>query len=515
PAPTPSPTPAPAPLPSGFPSTIVLSSDKPQGATEGDSIRFSVTVDAPKASGQYGPAPSAPPTGTVTIYFQNQRCVATLSPPSPTPGPRGSCIIDNVLAGDDWNVVAVYSGDANWRASVVRTQISVKPKPSSTPAPTPAPAPAPVYPPAPTIILPPPTSNIIVTVIVNNIINIGGGGNIPSAGNPAVPSQPAVKADATLARFDAPTGIARDKQGNLYVSDRNNCTIRKIALDGTVTTIAGFAGQKGKLDGVGPLARFTAPSALTIDGKGNLYVLDNRDLRKIVIETGVVTTIVASPEIADTTTDNFLLPDSLAADSKGNLFVSDYLLGAIWRVDVNTPPTAEQISAGQTAPVKVSRFATLSAGIFDPLSAGPSSIAVDALDNLYVSELPYSPNANGASTIRKIDATGMTMSTLVDATVGLVNVHGLALDATGDLFVNENSLLLRLNPVDRSIVTYKLPGSPAGGTVTAASIVANEIGDRLYFTDAAKNTVDVLQPDGAIQVIAGKAGEKGSIDVTP
>jgi len=425
--------------------------------------------------------------------------------PSSASGASGSCTIMNAKAGEGWNVAALYPGDENWRASAASTEINVA-RQNSNGAAVPPPPPPPVtviYPPAPTVITPPPTSNVIVTVIQN--VNVGGGtGNTSGRGQPAGQptgqpmGQPAGQpstVDASIARFNAPTGIARDKDGNIYISDRNNFTIRKIAPNGAVTTIAGTAGQKGDTDGIGAAARFNAPGALTIDNAGNLFIIDNRNLRKVVLASGMVSTVVATPANSNGLTNTFVLPDNLAADANGNVFVTDYLIGVVWKVD----PTGQ-----------VTRFATISSGILNVTGSGPSGIAIDALNNLYITDLAYSPNAGGASSIRKIAPDG-SVTTVVEASVGLVNAHGLAVDVNGNFFVNENALIVRVN-TDRTIATYKLPPSPVGGTVTAAGLTVEPAGQDVYFTDAAKNTVNVLQRNGTIRVLAGAAGQAGSVD---
>ncbi|HZM01402.1 MAG TPA: serine/threonine-protein kinase, partial [Candidatus Saccharimonadales bacterium] len=93
------------------------------------------------------------------------------------------------------------------------------------------------------------------------------------------------------AQFDAPEGIAIDRDGNLYVADTGNNTIRKVTPDGLVTTIAGLAGTRGSFDGVGRAARLWVPFSLAIDGKKNIYVaeLGNNDIREITPEGLVVT----------------------------------------------------------------------------------------------------------------------------------------------------------------------------------------------------------------------------------
>jgi hypothetical protein len=96
----------------------------------------------------------------------------------------------------------------------------------------------------------------------------------------------------TAARFDAPQGCWADAT-YLYVCDTNNHTIRKIArTTGAVTTLAGTAGASGTTDATGSSARFHDPKGIWGDGNGNLYVTDytNNSVRKIVASSGVVTT---------------------------------------------------------------------------------------------------------------------------------------------------------------------------------------------------------------------------------
>jgi sugar lactone lactonase YvrE len=97
----------------------------------------------------------------------------------------------------------------------------------------------------------------------------------------------------SAAGFDYPLGVAVDSAGNVYVADTNNDTIRKIMPTGVVTTLAGMAGMQGSIDGTGAAARFYAPSGVAVDSAGNVYVADtaNHIIRKIT-PAGVVTTIV-------------------------------------------------------------------------------------------------------------------------------------------------------------------------------------------------------------------------------
>ncbi len=104
-------------------------------------------------------------------------------------------------------------------------------------------------------------------------------------------------ADGTgaAASFNGPMGITTDG-ASLYVADANNNTIRKIVIaTGVVTTLAGTAGTSGHADGTGAAASFSFPNDITTDGT-NLYVADtnNNTVRKMVIATGVVTTLAGT-----------------------------------------------------------------------------------------------------------------------------------------------------------------------------------------------------------------------------
>ena len=94
------------------------------------------------------------------------------------------------------------------------------------------------------------------------------------------------------ARFNQPAGVAADNAGNLYVADTGNHTIRKVTPAGLVTTLAGLEGSAGSVDGTGSAAQFNAPTGVAVDSAGNVYLADtgNNTIRKVTAA-GVVTTL--------------------------------------------------------------------------------------------------------------------------------------------------------------------------------------------------------------------------------
>lgn len=127
--------------------------------------------------------------------------------------------------------------------------------------------------------------------------------------------------------------MAVDSKGNVYVADSNNDTIRKVTPAGVVTTLAGLAGNYGSKDGSGSAAEFGTinggPTGVVVDSVGNVYVADrpNLTIRKVA-PTGVVTTVAGLAGFRPSgdgtgSAAGFYYPYGVAADSAGNLYVAD------------------------------------------------------------------------------------------------------------------------------------------------------------------------------------------------
>jgi methylmalonyl-CoA mutase cobalamin-binding subunit len=95
----------------------------------------------------------------------------------------------------------------------------------------------------------------------------------------------------SAARFNSPRGIVTAPDGSLLVADSGNHTVRRIAADGTVTTIAGVAGVAGHDDGLAVTAHLNTPSGIDVDARGEIFVADtgNHVIRMITSDGQLVT----------------------------------------------------------------------------------------------------------------------------------------------------------------------------------------------------------------------------------
>ena len=317
-------------------------------------------------------------------------------------------------------------------------------------------------------------------------------------------------ADGTgsAARFSAPVGVAIDTSGNVYVGDGGNNTIRKITIPGgVVTTVAGSAPTAGSTDGTGSAALFNAPSGLAVDSSGTIYVADslNNTIRKIT-STGVVTTFAGSAGVtgsADGTGSaaQFNLPRGVALDSAHNvLYVVDGQNHTIRKITI--PGAVVTTLAGQAGtPGHADGNGT--AAQFNT----PRGVAVDIAGNVYVGD-------TFNHTIRKIDPTSGNVTTLAgcaghpgsnDAPGGPCGTprfrqpRGVAVDSAGNVYVGDsgNAEIRKITPA--GVVTTVAGSSAVGtgsadGTGSAALFnfpygVAVDTSGNIYVADSSNNTI--------------------------
>ncbi|MDE0265148.1 MAG: hypothetical protein OXJ37_22290 [Bryobacterales bacterium] len=164
---------------------------------------------------------------------------------------------------------------------------------------------------------------------------------------------------AAQAQLNRPSAIAVDADGNIFVGEYAGYRVRKIDTVGTITTIAGVGTKGGAGDG-GPAnaAQFNFISGLAVDGSGNVYVSDMNEvrIRKIAPE-GTITTIAGTGIPGHTghggpaIEARIRTPGGIALDSSGNLFLTEFWAGRLRRIDpagviTTIAGTGEQSSTG-------------------------------------------------------------------------------------------------------------------------------------------------------------------------
>jgi serine/threonine-protein kinase len=274
------------------------------------------------------------------------------------------------------------------------------------------------------------------------------------------------------ARFSGPVDVAVDAEGNVYVADSTNHRVRKIAPDGTVTTLAG-SDQVVPVDGPVSEAVFSTPTGIALAASGALYVADSVEedphpmLVRLITPEGTVTTVAGSWE--DGYKDGFgpdvqfKVPASVAVDDAGNVYVADT---NNHRIRLISPEGEVTTFAGLPK-------AGYAAGYADGPAAeakfnGPRSVAVDGAGNVYVAD-------TGNHCVRVISLDGQV------STLAGVNEPGYA-DGQG------------------AEARFSFP----------AGIAVDPEGN-LYVADTANHRIRKITPEGVVTTLAG-SGEPGKAD---
>ncbi len=274
-----------------------------------------------------------------------------------------------------------------------------------------------------------------------------------------------VDGSGSSARFNRVEAVALGPDGNLYLADTFNHTIRKMTPQGTVTTFAGSPGDRGSTDGTGAAARFYLPSGIAVGPDGFVYVADsaNNALRKIS-PAGVVSTLAGSPGNFGTfdgpgSTALFDFPAGLAVDESGMIFVADSYNHTIRRVT----PGGEVSTVAGLAGTNGSSDGTGATARF----SSPAGLQVDGSGNIYVAD-------QSNYTIRKITPGGVVSTFAgsagvygsndgVGSAATFATVSGLAFDGIGNLYVADegNSRIRKITP-GAAVTTLAGGGSAPG-----------------------------------------------------
>ena len=325
------------------------------------------------------------------------------------------------------------------------------------------------------------------------------------------------------ARFSAPHSLALDVQGNRYVADRGNHTIRKITPDGAVTTLAGSAGESGFADGSGAAARLNGPSGVAVDSHGTVYVADyfNHAIRRIS-SLGVVTTLAGNADASGGADGSgaaarFGYPTGIAVDKSGTLFVADGFNHTIRKISssgiVSTVAGTTGIAGNVDNAGAAARF------------NGPSGIVADNAGNLYVTDY-YN------HTVRRL-TTGGVVTTLAgqmqhpgtaDGTGSKAQFSGpsgLAIDRNGILYVTDAwSDSIRRITAGGTVTTLAVqdetsihpPGSSSLSPFAwPAGLAVDETGN-LHVADQNHHRICHVNPAGGVTIVAGCAIEIGAAD---
>jgi uncharacterized protein (TIGR03437 family) len=346
-----------------------------------------------------------------------------------------------------------------------------------------------------------------VTTSDGKINTIAGNGNVGFGGDGSA---------ATSAQLWLPSGVTVDSSGNVYIADTVNNRVRKVS-SGNISTIAGNGGFSYSGDGgAATKAQLNAPASVAVDSAGNYYIADtaNNVVRKVSVN-GTITTF-AGNGTAGFGGDNGAAasaqlnsPQGVAVDAAGNVYISDTLNARVRKVSGGTIST---VAGGGTIGYAGDGGAGPSAQLNTPIG-----LAVDGSGNLYIADF-------GNNVVRKLSSGG-TISTLAGngrqgysgdgglATLAQLNgPRGVATDTAGNVYIADTlNSRVRMVTTGGSISTIAGTGiagnSGDGGPATSAQIVtptgiAVDAAGSVYISDLSKNVRRFFR-NGPIATVAG------------
>ena len=306
---------------------------------------------------------------------------------------------------------------------------------------------------------------------------------------------------ATQAQLSSPYGLAADIFGNLYIADLGNARVRRVSIDGKITTVAG--------GGTPPL---TAPRNLAADDAGNLYISDFGGHRVLKLATdGVLTTIAGtgtpgySGDGGLATAARLAYPAGLAVAFDGALYLADSANHAVRRISSGVITTVA--SVGTPVGIALDLFADLyvadvevavllripPTGTLPPLRIPASDVARATDLSMYVAD-------SAAGVVRRIALSGeITVAAGGPAPDALLNhPSGVAADPSGNVYIaDRDNHRLRRVAVDGTITTIAsaVPWSePSGVSVDGAG--------NIYVVDPGLRQVLRIAPAGVTERVA-------------
>jgi sugar lactone lactonase YvrE len=345
---------------------------------------------------------------------------------------------------------------------------------------------------------------------------------------------------AAIAAAVGPNGVAVDANGDVYIADTNNNRIRRVdSTSGVITTVAGNGTFSFADNAVATSGSLASPRAVALDAAGDLYIADtsNNRIRRVDAVTGALTTVAGNGSAGvngdggPATAAGLNNPSGVALDGTGNLFIADTGNYRIRRVDAVTGVISTIAGSGASG---FSGDGGLAAAA---LLTSPSAVTADAAGNLYIAD---------NQRIRRVDALSGLISTVAGTGVGgfsgdgglataaeLYGPAGLALDAQGDLFIDDssNSRVRRVDAGTGVITTVVGTGNCCsalgdGGPALAAQLqdplgLALDANGNLYIGDTNRvRFVDYSTARGTLSPsVANVASTAGSgtaaVTVTP
>ena len=352
--------------------------------------------------------------------------------------------------------------------------------------------------------------------------------------------QKGVLTRATGAQLSNVGGVVVDRAGNVYITDQGNYRVRKVSTGGAIVTIAGTGGSGPPRDsgdgGPAVNAALYPNGLLGVDAAGNLYIGEiTAQIRKISVD-GTITTVVgngaygSSGDGGPATSAQLGLMGGLAVDPEGNIYISETLFdsddnGSILSARVrmvSLDGTIRTIAGGGTSGYSGDGGPATNAQL-----TSPGALTTDTAGNLYIVDgASFGSLSRTAARIRKISRDG-TISTIagnggigyageggpaVNAQLGAVS--GLAKDSAGNLYVADSADIRRISPA--GIITtvagqdnFKTgPALGDGGPAITASLsvptgVAVDSSGSVYIADTFNNRVRKITGDGIINTIPG------------